>query len=151
MAKQRMKLSVKIPNFDKDAGKWRRAIHDAVIEGQKQGARRIKYLASDKLDVQIRLHLRGYKLGILDVDNRAKTILDALQGLMLGKSGKKRESNALIPNDKQIYRLVIEKRLPPKADKKAFSTIVIRKYRNHRGTANRPISTHKHPTLVEYK
>ena len=143
-----MKLSVRIPNFMKDAGKWRRAIHDAISKRQKHGVRRAKYSTSDKLDVQIRLHLRGYKLSILDVDNRAKTILDALQGLLLGKKGKSRERGALIPNDNQIYRLIVEKRLPPKADTEAFSTIVIRRYSSHKGTARQPRSTHKHPTVI---
>jgi len=149
MAKQRMKLSVRIPKFMKDDGEWRRAIHAAIVKGQKHGGRRVKYSASDKLDVQIRLYLRGYKLSILDVDNRAKTILDALQGLLLGKKGKSRDRDALIPNDNQIYRLIVEKRLPPKTDRKAFSTILIRRYSNHKGTARQPRSTRKHAKLVE--
>ena len=44
-----------------------------------------------------------------DIDNRAKDVLDALQGCV-GRS----QLTAIIPNDNQVFKLVIEKALPPK-------------------------------------
>ena len=84
----------------KDAGEWRRAIHDAIVRGQKRGARSQMLTGGASLTFSSR-HLRGYKLAVLDVDNRAKTILDAFQGLLF-KKGKRRHPAAIIPNDNQI-------------------------------------------------
>jgi Holliday junction resolvase RusA-like endonuclease len=141
MAKRGLKLSVRIPNFMGDAKAWRRAIHAAIVKVQDQGA--VQYSDTDKLEVEIRFHLRNPKLTILDLDNRLKDVLDALQG-MIGEKGKSGELRPIIPNDNQIYRLIAEKRLPPKADREALSTIVIRRYDHHGGTARSPRDTRKH-------
>jgi Holliday junction resolvase RusA-like endonuclease len=141
MAKRGLKLSVGIPNFMGDAKAWRRAIHAAIVKVQDQGT--VQYSDTDKLEVEIRFHLRNPKLTILDLDNRLKDVLDVLQG-MIGEKGKSGELRPIIPNDNQIYRLIAEKRLPPKADRKALSTIVIRRYDHHRGTARSARDTRKH-------
>jgi Holliday junction resolvase RusA-like endonuclease len=109
----------------KDARAWRRAIHAAVVKVQDQG--KVRYSDADKFEVEIRFHLRGRKLAILDLDNRLKDVLDALQG-MVGEKGKSGELRPIIPNDNQIYRLIVEKRLAPKANQEALSTIVMRRY-----------------------
>jgi len=124
MAKRALVLSVRIPNFEKDARAWRKAIIKAIVEA-KHG-RDIEYSQDDKLDVEICLYLQNPKLTILDLDNRVKDILDALQGFVYDKG--KGGLTAIIPNDNQIYRLIVEKRLPPKANLESLSTIVIRKY-----------------------
>lgn len=77
MAKRSLKLSARIPNFMKDAEAWRRAIHAAIVEVQDRG--NVRYTDTDKLEVEIRFHLRNPKLTILDLDNRLKDVLDALQ------------------------------------------------------------------------
>jgi hypothetical protein len=50
----------------------------------------------------------------------------------------RRELVPIIPNDNQIYRVIVEKRLAPKVDRKALGVLVIQKYRNHPGTARAP-------------
>ncbi|MDX6614309.1 MAG: Endodeoxyribonuclease RusA [Blastocatellia bacterium] len=144
MSKRALKLSVRIPNFDKNALAWRKAIHAAIIQVQDRGD--VRYTENDKLEVEIRLHLENPKLTILDLDNRAKTILDALQGFMQdkGQGGLR----CIIPNDSQIYRLIVEKRLSPKANRAALSTIVIRRYDHDRRTVNEPRDTRKLPNLT---
>ena len=124
MAKRPLVLRVRIPNFDKDARAWRTAINKAIDE-VKQG-RGVEYAEDEKLDVDICLYLQNPKLTILDLDNRVKDILDALQGFILDKG--KGGTAPIITNDNQIYRLTVEKRLPPKANLESLSTIVIRKY-----------------------
>jgi Holliday junction resolvase RusA-like endonuclease len=141
MATRGHKLSVRIPNFMKDAVAWRKAIHTAVVA--VQDATKVRYTSTDKLDVEIRFHLRDRKLTILDLDNRLKQVLDALQGF-IGEKGKSHALRPIIPDDNQIYRLVAEKRMPPKANRAALSTIVIRRYRSHAGTARAPRETRKH-------
>lgn len=118
-----------------DARAWRRGIHEAIVKAQEQGD--VQYSNTDKLEVEIRFHLRDRKLTILDLDNRLKDVLDALQG-MVGEKGKSGGLRPIIPNDNQIYRLIAEKRLAPKVNREALSTIVIRRYDRHPGTARSP-------------
>jgi hypothetical protein len=66
-----------------------------------------------------------------------------LQGF-IGEKGKSHVLRPIIPNDNQIYRLVAEKRMPPKNNRAALSTIVIKRYWNHPGTARAPRETRKH-------
>ena len=61
-----------------------------------------------------------------DVDNRLKDIMDALQG-RAGGSKKVRALSGIIPNDRQIFRIVIEKSLPPKQSK-GFGHLIVTKY-----------------------
>ena len=141
MSKRPYKLTVRIPNFMTGSKKWRRAMYEAVAKIQREGP--VRYEKTDKLEVQIRFHLQGRKLTILDVDNRIKDVLDALQGFMKDK-GKVHRLRPIIPNDNQIYRIVAEKRLPPKADRAALSMVVIRKYSNHPTTARSAREYRKH-------
>jgi Holliday junction resolvase RusA-like endonuclease len=102
----------------------------------------VQYSATDKLEVQIRFHLQGRKLTILDLDNRLKDVGDALQRFIYdkGAGGLK----PIIPNDNQIYRLVAEKRLPSKSDLEPLSTITIRRYAGDGRTVADPRETRKH-------
>jgi Holliday junction resolvase RusA-like endonuclease len=129
----------------KDAGAWRREIHKAIVKAQDQGVGALQYGKDDKLQVEIRFHLSNPKLTILDLDNRLKDVLDALQG-MIGEKGKSGELRPIIPNDNQIYRLIVEKRLAPKVNRDALSTIMIRGYDYDKGTARQPRDTRKHQT-----
>jgi Holliday junction resolvase RusA-like endonuclease len=135
MAKTPKTLKVKLPDYLSDRKDWRREINAAAAEKQRES--RVTYTADDKLEVQVRLHLRDRKLTVLDLDNRLKQIFDALQGFN-GDKGKRGGLVPIIPNDNQIYRVIVEKRLAPKVDRKALGVLVIQKYRNHPGTARAP-------------
>jgi Holliday junction resolvase RusA-like endonuclease len=141
MAKRALTLSVRIPNFNKNSKQWRFGINEAVAGAQEKAS--VVYEETDKLEVQIRFHLRNPKLTVLDIDNRLKDVFDALQGF-IGEKGKSNKLKKIIPNDNQIYRIVAEKRLAPKGDRDALSTLVIRPYHNHRGTARSARDTRKH-------
>ena len=140
MRKKRLKLTAKIPNFMSDSLTWRKAIYAALSEAQRREG--VEYSATDKLEVEIRFHLQGRKLTILDLDNRLKDVGDALQAFIYdkGAGGLK----PIIPNDNQIYRLVAEKRLPSKSDREALSTITIRRYSGDARTVADPRETRKH-------
>jgi hypothetical protein len=78
----------------------------------------------------------------LTLDNRLRDVLDALQGF-IGDKGKRRALRPIIPNDNQIYGPMAEKRLAPKVNRAALSTIVIRRYDHHGGTVREPRDTRK--------
>ena len=140
MQKRRLKLTARIPNFMSDSVAWRKAIYAAVTEAQRRDG--VQYSETDKLDVEVRFHLQGRKLTILDLDNRLKDVGDALQGFIhdKGAGGLK----PIIPDDNQIYRFTAEKRLPSKRDLNALSTITIRRYDRDARTARDPRDTRKH-------
>jgi hypothetical protein len=52
--------------------------------------------------------------------------MDALQG-RAGGSKKIRTLSAIIPNDSQIFRIIIEKSLPPKQSK-GYGHLILTKY-----------------------
>jgi hypothetical protein len=52
--------------------------------------------------------------------------MDALQG-RAGGSKKVRTLSAIIPNDRQVFRIIIEKSLPPKQSK-GFGHLIVTKY-----------------------
>lgn len=140
MRKRRLKLTAKIPNFMSNSVAWRQGIYAAVTKEQRKTG--IRYSPTDKLEVEVRFHLQGRKLTILDLDNRLKHVGDALQGFIFdkGAGGLK----PIIPNDNQIYRLTAEKRLPAKNDLDGLSTITISRYNRHARTRNDPRETRKH-------
>jgi len=71
-------------------------------------------------------YLKGGALFFHDLDNRLKDIMDALQG-RAGGSKKKRILFAVIPNDRQVFRVVIEMSLPPEQSK-GYGHLLITKY-----------------------
>lgn len=141
MAKRGLKLSVPVPNFMSDGPAWRRALHSAIVKVQDRG--NVQYSESDKLEVEICFYLKNPKLTVLDLDNRLKDVFDALQGFV-GEKGKSGELKPIIPNDSQIYRVIAEKRLAPKVNRAALSTIEIRRYDRHVGTVREPRDLRKH-------
>ena len=58
------------------------------------------------------LYLSDLQLSFHDVDNRLKDVLDALQGRAGGPKNR-RSLQPIIPNDKQVFRVVVEKRVAP--------------------------------------
>ena len=111
MPKRALKLHVRIPEYRSPRNTWRRQIHAAATEVQQR--RGIQFRTGDRLEVEVRSYLDGGALDWNDVDNRLKDVLDALQGRAGGPKAV-RSLPALIPNDRQIYRVVIEKCAPPK-------------------------------------
>ena len=86
-----------------------------------------RYEPGDLLELDVRIYLREASLRMHDVDNRLKDIMDALQGHVGGKGGKSRWLHALIPNDSQIRRVVIEKQTPP-GQSHGLGHVIIRRH-----------------------
>ena len=112
--KRRLKLKIRIPGYRPPRNAWRRTIHQAVSEVQR--ATPVTYEPSDRLEVALRLYFADEEaLRIHDVDNRLKDCLDALQGRVGGtKSKAVRALEPIVPNDRQIWRVIVEKALAPK-------------------------------------
>lgn len=126
MSKERLALRVQIPPYHAPRNKWREKIYQAVEE--KRQAKDIQYPRAVRLEVHVHLYLKGKNLLITDVDNRLKDVLDALQTRM-GGSKKVRKHTPIIPNDNQIYRVIIEKSFPPKQSLNIGGHLIIRKYK----------------------
>lgn len=99
-------LRIVLPPYETPRNTWREKIHAAASE--HMAAAQVAYSAEDRLAVQVCLYMSESMLGFHDVDNRLKDVLDALQG-RAGSPKRVRRLPALIPNDKQIVRAVIEK------------------------------------------
>ncbi|HXG52181.1 MAG TPA: hypothetical protein VNN77_12350 [candidate division Zixibacteria bacterium] len=120
MAKRPLKFKIRLPSYVHPRLAWREAIYrQAKLVGAV-------YRAEDKLEVIVRLYLEGGALLTHDVDNRLKDILDALQG-RIGGSKAIRRFVPIIPNDNQVYRVVIEKLAPP-AQSHGLGHLIVRKY-----------------------
>jgi Holliday junction resolvase RusA-like endonuclease len=124
MAKRKTKLTLRIPLYGPPRNTWRQKIHRIVsLEAERA---EVSYRPSDKLELKVRLYLKEGPLFSHDLDNRLKDIMDALQG-RAGGSKKVRTLSAIIPNDRQVFRIVIEKSLPPKQSK-GFGHLLVTKY-----------------------
>jgi len=125
MPKRPLKLHIRIPAYTHPRNDWRRAIHRAIQDRQLHSP--VRYSSNDKLEVQIYLALDKRQVGVHDVDNRLKDCLDALQG-RAGGSKKRPSFDPIIPNDRQVYRVVIEKGIPPK-QAKGLGHLTVRRFR----------------------
>jgi len=135
MAKRPLKLTIRIPPYENPRNAWRKKLHQAVLQHQRDFT--VQYLESDKLEVTVRLYISGSALGVHDVDNRLKDILDALQGRAGGPKAR-RSLLPIIPNDRQVYRVIIEKAEPPHQSK-GFGHLTIRKFRTWKFTRSIPM------------
>ena len=111
VAKRSLKLSARIPPYRAPRNAWRQRIHQAVVEATAQ--RGVSYRPSDRLEIHVRLYMSQGALTSNDVDNRLKDVLDALQG-RAGGSKRTPTLRPIIPNDRQVFRVVIEKGPAPK-------------------------------------
>ncbi len=119
------KVKFRIPNYIAPRTKWRRLIHaEAVAVCAKNG---VCYSETEKLEIEVILYLNDNQLESHDIDNRLKDVMDALQG-RLGGSKAKKPHRPLIPNDRQVYRLVGVKKEPPKQSH-GWGHVTIRKYK----------------------
>lgn len=111
MSKKRTTLKVRIPYYRSPRNAWRSDLYQVF---QATAAKlRISYSPSDRLELQVVLYLGPDALFVHDVDNRLKDIMDALQGRAGGKKGRG-ILTPLIPNDRQVFKVTIEKKDPPK-------------------------------------
>ena len=124
MAKRPLKLTLRIPPYETPRNAWRKRLHQVVLKRQRKSP--VRYTEKDKLEVDVRLYIKGTGLTMHDVDNRLKDILDALQG-RAGGPKRRRTLEPIIPNDRQIYRVIMEKGLPP-WQSKGFGHLTIRKF-----------------------
>jgi hypothetical protein len=131
MAKQRHSLKVRLPRYESPRNTWRKKLHTSImIALQDKG---IEYTFDQKLELRITLYLTEPHIIFHDVDNRLKDIMDALQGRM-GGSKKEHLHKRLIPNDRQIYKVTIEKKQPP-IQSHGLGHLVIRKYNETKSRA----------------
>jgi len=103
-------LKVKLPPYETPRNAWRKKIHSAVARSMETA--NVKYSKDDRLVLEIELYMTERMLGFHDVDNRLKDVLDALQGRMGGPKNI-HEHAKLIPNDRQIFQVVIQKVVVP--------------------------------------
>jgi len=132
MAKRRHTLRVRIPPYWPPRNAWRQSIHAEVISVAE--SRGVVYKPEDRLELIITMYLDETALRFHDVDNRLKDIMDALQG-RVGGPRSKQKLKPIIPNDHQVFRVTIEKMLPP-GQSHGLGHLVIRKYR---ALANKPL------------
>jgi hypothetical protein len=124
VAKHPSTLKVRIPPYRIPRNKWRKDVYKAVKKVLTK--KRVSYTSSDKLEVIIRLYLGEKEIIVHDIDNRLKDILDALQG-RAGGTKIKPTLKPLIPNDNQIYRVKVQKTIPPKQSL-AMGHLTIKKF-----------------------
>lgn len=125
MAKQRLRLKVRLPKYEAPRNEWRKKLHAGIMTAIKDKG--IEYTTDQKLELIITLYLEDPHIRFHDVDNRLKDIMDSLQGRM-GGSKKEQLFERLIPNDSQIYKVTIEKKRPP-IQSHGLGHLEIRKYR----------------------
>jgi hypothetical protein len=101
MAKRPLKLTLRIPPYETPRNAWRKKLHQVVVRRQQKSP--VRCTGKDKLEVEIRLYIKGTALMMHDVDNRLKDILDALQG-RAGDPKKRRTLEAIIPKTADLPR-----------------------------------------------
>lgn len=112
MPKRPLKMSIRIPEYQSPRNTWREAVHRAVAERQR--ATPVRYSPDDRLELSLRLYFTDKRAAAIhDVDNRLEDCLDALQG-RAGGSKAVRSLPAIVPNDRQFWRVVVQKGLAPK-------------------------------------
>ena len=126
MAKRPLMLKVRLPKYHNPRNAWRREIRTAVRAKMKET--NVRYTPKDKLEIYLRLYFKESDLSKIDVDNRLKDVMDALQGQVGGTGKKRRNTKRVIRNDSQIYRVTVEKAPPPKQSHD-LGHLTIRKYR----------------------
>lgn len=130
LPKRPLKLKVRLPSYRYPRNAWRKDIYKIVLK--KLQDTNVRYDADTALELHVRLYFKDRKLRIVDVDNRLKDIMDALQGRVGGK-GKKHKLRSIIPNDSQVYKVVVQKG-PPFKQSGELGHLVIVAYKGHTHT-----------------
>jgi len=124
--KRRLKaIKVRVPPYRPPRYEWRKLIHQTIVRELKNGD--LTYLPSDRLEINVRLYLDKKSILHHDLDNRLKDILDALQG-RAGGSKKVHKPQTNNSNDNQVYKVSIEKVLPP-PQSHGLGHLVIKRYK----------------------
>jgi Holliday junction resolvase RusA-like endonuclease len=141
MPKRKVRLTVRLPPYPepkttkgsvKPGMAWRTDVYRAIMKAaQERGIE--KYEGVD-LECEVVVFLSGTKMKFHDVDNLQKHIFDALQGRLGGPKARKRRP-AILPNDYQIHRVVVEKR--EHRSSKEHSRLIIRDYAKIQGWRKR--------------
>src|SRR6266849_2789858 len=128
MAKRPRTISVRLPGYQRDRLQWRRKILQRVLDRQREHD--VHYDPNARFEVVVLLYLKkGKRLAIHDVDNRLKDILDALRA-RFGGSKSVRRKYRLFENDRQVFRVVMEKqRIPKSLPDDAGGRLLIRPYK----------------------
>ena len=131
MAKKRLKITFRLDEYCFPRLAWRTKIYKRALEAAE--TTRVIFSPQDKLQLIIRLYLTPKELLVHDVDNRAKDVMDSLQG-RLGGPKSKCKRKPIIPNDNQVYKLVVEKLIAP-AQSGGLGHVTVRKHspRKRRG------------------
>ena len=139
MAKRPLKLTLRIPPYETPRNAWRKKLHQIISKRQRRSP--VEYEAEDKLEVEVLLYMKDPALAMHDVDNRLKDILDALQG-RAGGSKAKQSLAPIIPNDRQIYRVIMEKAAPLKQSR-GMGHLTIRRFRRWKFIRAMPVGRTK--------
>ena len=126
MPKKRLRVHFRLPKYvasPPDA--WRQQIHAAAEQAFDDA--HVAIARSDRIQLEMILYL-DRKLETHDVDNRLKDVMDALQGLVQGRGEKRRDRSRLLPSDSQVFRVVVEKRPPPK-NSHGLGHVTVRRYK----------------------
>ncbi len=111
MPKRRTTLHTRLPLYRTPRNEWRREIHGVVAELARSVG--VRYAPTDELEVELLLYLPPSAVRFHDVDNRLKDVMDALQGRAGGPKSR-RPLPPIVPNDRQVRRVVVEKMVAPK-------------------------------------
>ena len=106
-------VRIALPAWQTPRNAWREGIHAAAAE--RLAAVGARYGIDDRLALHVCLYMNESMAAFHDIDNRLKDVLDALQGRAGGSKAVRRLA-ALIPNDNQVVRAVVEKVRPPAGD-----------------------------------
>ena len=123
-AKKRMRIKIRIPPYVSPRNHWRRKDHSAAA--QELESKGIRYAEQDRLELKVLLYLNESALSFHDVDNRLKDLMDALQG-RVGGSKATGTLEPIVPNDRQIFKVTVEKKRPP-GQSKGAGHLTIRRY-----------------------
>ena len=110
--KRGLRVRFRIPPYVTPRALWRKQIHRVAAEAVRTAG--VGYSVEDLLELDVRIYLTKPALVMHDIDNRLKDIMDALQGHVQGTGKKGQALPALIPNDNQIFRVIVEKQASPK-------------------------------------
>lgn len=102
-------IKIRLPKYDGNRLEWRKAIHRELIKASDN----IDIREQDRIELIVTLYFDSSAIHWHDVDNRLKDIMDALQG-RLGGPKSITPRRAILLNDNQVYRVIIEKVIAPK-------------------------------------
>ena len=92
MATQATRLRINLPPFKSGRTEWRRLVHRAILGAKLSSG--VRFVQGQPVAVTVRLLLPPAKFHGVDLDNRVKHIMDALQGAIAGEGKKTRRTTS---------------------------------------------------------